>query len=82
MDLVEELSVKRIDGVTDSTLGTNLGRHLVCLAETVPCLGLGSRPRSDLSVCVCVCVGGCDGLPSLESVESHADTTQHTAEPY
>ena len=39
--------------------------------------------RKAISVFVCVC--GCDGLPSLEisleSVESHADTTQHTAEP-
>jgi hypothetical protein len=39
-----------------------------------------------ISVFVCVCVGGCDGLPSLEisleSMELHADTTEHTAEPY
>ena len=43
VDLVEELSVKGIDGVPDSTLGTNLGRHLVCLAETAEAI----------SVCVC-----------------------------
>jgi hypothetical protein len=53
VDLVEELSVKGIDGVPDSTLGTNLGRHLVCLAETVTL----STKRSQ---CVCVWEGVMD----------------------
>jgi hypothetical protein len=77
MDLVEELSEKRIDGVTDSTLGTNLGRHLVCLAETVILSGpwFQTAKRSQ-----CVCVGGggvrCDGLPSLETQPNHLRVSQ------
>ena len=75
---------KLVDGVPNG-LGAIQRRMLegVCLAETVTLSGPWFQ-TAKRSQCLCGC--GCDGLPSLEisleSVESHADTTEHTAEPY